>query len=75
MKSIKCLLGMHSYSQVSAEVKVVDKRYGYLVCRVRNCCIRCGKSFEDIIPIPIPEWLNREAKMDLKKEAETEDEP
>lgn len=69
MKSIKCLLGMHSYSQASAEVKVVDKRYGYLVCRVRNCCIRCGKSFEDIIPIPIPEWLNCGAKMDLEGEA------
>lgn len=59
MKNIKCLLGMHSYSQASAEVKVVDERRGYLICRVRNCCVCCGKPMEDIISIPFPEWLSR----------------
>lgn len=58
MKRIKCLLGMHEYSQVSSEVKVVDERHGYLICRVRNCCVNCGKPYEDIIPIPIPKWLS-----------------
>ena len=58
MKNIKCLLGMHEYCLASAEVKVADVRHGYLICRVNNCCIRCGKPMEDIIPIPIPEWLS-----------------
>lgn len=64
MKNIKCLLGMHSYSQVSAEVKVVDERSGYLICRVRNCCVYCGKAMEDIIPIPLPEWLSRKDEVE-----------
>ena len=59
MKNIKCLLGMHSYSQASAELKAIDERDGYLICRVRNCCVCCGKAREDIIPIPFPEWLSR----------------
>lgn len=65
MKPIKCMLGMHSYSQASAEVNVTDIRHGYLICRVRNCCINCGTAFEDIVPIPFPEWLSIDrAKMD-----------
>lgn len=65
MKNIRGLLGMHSYSQASAEVKVVDERHGYLICRVRNCCVYCGKAMEDIISIPFPEWLSR--KDDVKE--------
>lgn len=57
MKNIMCLLGNHVYSQASAEVNAVDERNGYLICRVRNCCLRCGKPYEDIICIPIPKWL------------------
>lgn len=59
MKNIKCLLGMHSYSQASAEVKATDFRLGYMICRVRNCCVNCGKAFEDLVVIPLPEWLSR----------------
>ena len=59
MKNIMCLFGKHVYSQASAEVNAVDERDGYLICRVRNCCLRCGKPYEDIICIPIPKWLCR----------------
>jgi len=54
MKNIMCLFGHHVYSQASAEVNVVDERDGHLVCRVRNCCLRCGKLYEDI---PMPMYL------------------
>lgn len=62
MKRIKCLLGMHSYSQAST--RVVDEKYGYLICRVCNCCVYCGKVREDIIPIPFPKWLCRKSEED-----------
>ena len=62
MKPVKCMLGMHLYSLASAEVKVVYERSGYLICRVRNCCVNCGKAMEDIIPIPFPEWLSRQGR-------------
>lgn len=59
MKSVRCLFGMHKYSQ--AEVKVIDEREGYLICRVQGMCVRCGKAYEDTAAIPIPSWLqNRE---------------
>ena len=64
MKPIKCLLGMHSYSQAFAEVKIADERSGYLICRVRNCCVYCGKAMEDIIAIPFPEWLSRKDEVE-----------
>lgn len=59
MRNIKCLLGMHTYSDAFLELKVVDERSGHLICRVRNCCLNCGKTFEDIVSIPLPEWLSR----------------
>lgn len=60
---------MHSYSDASLDVKVTDVRPGHLICRVRNCCVNCGKAFEDIVPIPIPEWLSiDEARMDEVEE-------
>ena len=62
MKPVKCMLGMHSYSQASAEV--IDERNGYLICQVRNCCVNCGKAIEDIIPIPLPEWLSKKDKVE-----------
>lgn len=57
MKNIMCLFGNHFYSQASAEVNAVDERDGYLICHVRNCCLFCGKPYEDIICVPIPKWL------------------
>lgn len=62
MKPIKCMLGMHSYSQASAEV--TDLRFGYMICRVRNCCVNCGKAFEDLVVIPLPEWLSRKDEVE-----------
>ena len=60
MNNLKCLLGMHSYSNAYLEFNLVDKRDGHFIFRVRNSCIRCGKPYEDIISMPIPEWLRRE---------------
>lgn len=59
MKSLLCLLGHHEYTLSCLETKVVDERCGYLICRVAICCNKCGKPFEDIIAVPIPEWLQR----------------
>ncbi len=57
MKNIKCLFGNHVYSDAAAEIYAVDKRDGYLICRVINYCLRCGKPYEDIIQTPIPKWF------------------
>lgn len=59
MKDIRCLFGCHIYSQ--SEAKVVDEREGYLLARVNMFCTRCGKSYEDMIAIPFPEWLQRKS--------------
>lgn len=57
MKDIRCVFGCHIYNQ--AETKIVDERKGYLIMRVNMCCLRCGKQYEDIVPVPFPEWLQR----------------
>lgn len=57
MKDIRCIFGDHAYSQASADVKAVDEMDGYLVCRVTNCCVRCGKAYENMFVIPLPSWL------------------
>ena len=57
LKDIRCVFGCHIYKQ--PETKVVDERNGYLITRVKMCCLRCGKPYEDIIAIPFPEWLQR----------------
>lgn len=68
MKDIRCVLGCHAYSQAETKVKVVDEREGYLIARVNACCIRCGKSYEDIVAIPFPEWLQRKEESDERSD-------
>lgn len=63
MKNIKCLLGMHSYSDAFLELKVVDERDGHLICRARNCCVNCGEAYEFIVSIPFPKWLSKRDKV------------
>ena len=62
MKDIRCVFGCHIYNQ--AETKIVDERKGYLIARVKMCCLRCGKVQEDIVAIPFPEWLQRKEDRD-----------
>jgi hypothetical protein len=62
MKDIRCVFGRHIYSQVETKTKVVDERKGYLITRVNMCCLRCGRSREDIIAIPFPDLLQRKEK-------------
>lgn len=62
MKDIRCVFGCHIYNQ--AETKIVAERKGYLIARVKMCCLRCGKSYEDIVAIPFPEWLQRKEDSD-----------
>lgn len=62
MGKLLCAFGRHVYNCNSMKMEFIDERPDYWLYHTRMTCIYCGKTQEDIIPIPIPPELRRESK-------------